>query len=135
MKAVVFYNLMVDNENKWIPEKFFTSILCSQYLYCTKLFCPGLICSYFYSLAPPRDGDVTLIYTRPDENHINLTCSARGVFPKPVVTLSWGRRYLQIILSQTLLFYNSNECLIFLRNCSWSILIFPGITSGAKQQL
>ena len=45
-----------------------------------------------FILAPPRDGDVSLIYSRPDENHINLTCSARGVFPKPRVTLSWGRR-------------------------------------------
>ena len=38
--------------------------------------------------APPWD--VNLIYTRPDSNHINLTCSAFGVYPKPEVELSWG---------------------------------------------
>jgi len=40
--------------------------------------------------APPEE--VNLIYTRPDINHINLTCSAFGVYPKPEVSLSWGPR-------------------------------------------
>merc|ERR1711953_571994 len=38
--------------------------------------------------APPWE--VNLIYTRPDSNHINLTCSAFGVYPKPELLLSWG---------------------------------------------
>ena len=41
--------------------------------------------------APPWD--VNLIYTRPDSNHINLTCSAFGVYPKPELLLSWGPGY------------------------------------------
>lgn len=40
--------------------------------------------------SPPWD--MNLIYTRPDMDHINLTCSAFGVFPKPEVSLSWGPR-------------------------------------------
>ena len=41
--------------------------------------------------APPRD--VSLIYGYPDENHINLTCSAQGIYPKPDIKLSWGKRW------------------------------------------
>lgn len=40
--------------------------------------------------SPPKD--VSLIYTQPDENHINLTCAAHGIYPKPDIDLSWGKR-------------------------------------------
>lgn len=41
--------------------------------------------------SPPKD--VSLIYTQPDENHINLTCAAHGIYPKPDIDLSWGKRH------------------------------------------
>ncbi len=47
---------------------------------------------YFFLLiaAPPRDMEIT--YTKPDSRSLNLTCIAKGVYPKPIVRLSWGNR-------------------------------------------
>jgi len=36
--------------------------------------------------------DVSLIYTKPDAQTVNLTCSVEGVYPEPEVELSWGPR-------------------------------------------
>ena len=49
----------------------------------------NLVC--FSIPAPPTD--IRLIYFRPNPDQINLTCSVSGVYPKPDVRLSWGRRY------------------------------------------
>lgn len=35
--------------------------------------------------------DIDLIYTKPDDETINLTCSATGVFPEPNIDLHWGQ--------------------------------------------
>ena len=47
-----------------------------------------------------------LVYQRPDMNHINLTCSARGVFPKPEVSLSWGLRWRAIDILLAFYFFD-----------------------------
>jgi len=41
--------------------------------------------------APPRN--IEIFYTRADSRTLNLTCMARGVFPKPDLRLSWGNRF------------------------------------------
>lgn len=41
--------------------------------------------------APPRN--IEIFYTRADSRTLNLTCMARGVFPKPDLELSWGNRF------------------------------------------
>jgi len=41
--------------------------------------------------SPPRD--IEIFYTKPDSRTLNLTCLARGVFPKPHLELSWGKRF------------------------------------------
>jgi len=43
--------------------------------------------------APPRNIDI--FYTRADSRTLNLTCMARGVFPKPDLRLSWGNNLLE----------------------------------------
>ena len=45
----------------------------------------------FPSLSAPAS-DVSLIYTKPDAQTVNLTCSVEGVYPEPEVELSWGPR-------------------------------------------
>jgi len=41
--------------------------------------------------APPRN--IEIYYTHPDSKTVNLTCSAKGVYPKPELKLSWGYRH------------------------------------------
>ena len=50
----------------------------------------GFILFFPMIAAPPRDMEIT--YTKPDSRSLNLTCIARGVYPKPIVRLSWGNR-------------------------------------------
>ena len=45
---------------------------------------------FFLISAPPRN--IEIYYTHPDSKTVNLTCSAKGVYPKPELKLSWGYR-------------------------------------------
>ena len=47
----------------------------------------NFIC-FIYVLAPAQD--ISLVYTKPNSDLINLTCNANGVFPEPEIKLSWG---------------------------------------------
>lgn len=40
--------------------------------------------------SPPSD--VQLVHTKPDSKTVNLTCTARGVYPKPEIKLFWGNK-------------------------------------------
>ena len=46
--------------------------------------------STFLFAAPPKD--IAIYYTKPDSRTVNLTCMAKGVFPKPDLRLLWGQR-------------------------------------------
>ena len=46
----------------------------------------------FVALLPAPVRDISLVYTKPDQDTINLTCSATGVFPEPTIDLHWGQQ-------------------------------------------
>ena len=44
----------------------------------------------FFFSAPPQNIEIS--YTHPDSKTVNLTCSAKGVYPKPDLKLTWSYR-------------------------------------------
>ncbi len=57
----------------------------------TKIFAVTPDLTIIYSFSAPAQS-VNLIYTKPAEDAVNLTCSASGAFPQPEVRISWGPR-------------------------------------------